>query len=713
MAAKVNNEKVQQEKLEEVKARLNFEGWSGRNSKIQEMLQYSESKTPNKKGDLRGRLKPRRLRSVSKSPERTGVFSRIQRDRSASPRRRHEDKRIREGDVFYRLGVEEKVCEMMRITTAFLRGEVAASNQVRKKAPPIWKQQEVGRKQNFNRRGDFTNQQRYERRRDKFTLLTKSLKEILALDKGEFKAPPLMTTPVEKRNNNKFCEFHREPWQRVARQKVTQIFFPSSEISFPPLRDKDGMKGPMIIDAEIGGHFIHRIYVDGGSASEVLYEHCFNRLHPEVKSQMIPATVPIIGFCREIIWPMGQILLLVKIGDAEHFTYTTMNFVVVRSPSPYNEIIARPGVRKIQAVPSTAHEMLKFLVPGGILTLRSSRIIPRECTMVSGPEAQPSGVIQATEERIKVAMYDLLRRSRGVFAWKPAYMTGVPRHIAKHRLNVREGCSPVRQNKRSQTPKRNKAIQEEVEKLVDAGIMKEVHYHSWLSNPVMVKKHDDSWRMCVDFKDLNNACPKDECQSDLPASSRQSIPKQIGRNLEVYVDDLVIKSHTEHEIITDIEETFKTLREINMKLNPKKCTLGIEECVFLGYKVNTKGIKVCMDKVEAVLSLQSPKCLKDVQKLNGKQASLNRFLSKSTEKSLPFFKTLKKPRTSVKGKILADFPDTPMEVEEDFLDPWTLFTDVSSCVDGFGVGLILTDLEGGEFTYALRFRFEATNNEAE
>ncbi|GJY43835.1 reverse transcriptase domain-containing protein [Tanacetum coccineum] len=88
-------------------------------------------------------------------------------------------------------------------------------------------------------------------------------------------------------------------------------------------------------------------------------------------------------------------------------------------------------------------------------------------------------------------------------------MTGVPRHIAEHRLNVREGCSPVRQKKRGQAADRNQAIQEEVRKLVEAGIMKEVHYHDWLSNPIMVKKHDDSWRMCVDFKDLNKACPKD------------------------------------------------------------------------------------------------------------------------------------------------------------------------------------------------------------
>ncbi|GJR39860.1 hypothetical protein Tco_1215544 [Tanacetum coccineum] len=100
-------------------------------------------------------------------------------------------------------------CHMFNSTlTGYAR--VAASNQARKKGPPAWKQQEMGRKQNFDKIGDFRNQQRLERRHDKFIPLTKSPKEILALDKGKFKAPPPMTTPVEKRNSNKFCEFHGE-----------------------------------------------------------------------------------------------------------------------------------------------------------------------------------------------------------------------------------------------------------------------------------------------------------------------------------------------------------------------------------------------------------------------------------------------------------------------------------------------------------------------
>nr|GEX05202.1 reverse transcriptase domain-containing protein [Tanacetum cinerariifolium] len=140
---------------------------------------------------------------------------------------------------------------------------------------------------------------------------------------------------------------------------------------------------------------------------------------------------------------------------------------------------------------------------------KSSKLVPLECAMVSGPEETPSAAKQIIEERVKVAinleyleqivtigstltegghnkLCGLLHRNLDIFAWKYADMTGVPRHIAEHRLNVSEGCSPVRQKKRGQATDRNQAIQEEVEKLIEAGIMREVHYHDWLSNPGML-----------------------------------------------------------------------------------------------------------------------------------------------------------------------------------------------------------------------------------
>ncbi|GJX99904.1 reverse transcriptase domain-containing protein [Tanacetum coccineum] len=564
-------------------------------------------------------------------------------------------------------------------------------------------------------------------------------------------------------------------------------------ISFPPLGEEDGTEGPMVIKAEVGGHLVHRMKARRK-------ENQSNPVHSPEN---------------------------VEVPSNRRNGHTT----------EYQDHTA--GVRNDLRAQNAAEKILVAIH------------------------------LEYPEQTIAIDM------------------TGVPRYMVEHRLNVHEGCFPVRQKKRGQAPKRNKEICEEVEKLVNACIMKEVHYHSWLSNPVMVKKYDNSWRMCVDFKDLNKACPKDGYPlpqidwkprnilllenavwvENVGATYQRLVDKafqkQIGQNLEAYVDDLVIKSCTEQEVIRDVEETFRTLRKINMKLNPKKCTFGMKEGVFLGYKVNSDGLMVCPDKVEAVLSLPSPKCLKDVQRLNGKLASLNRFLSKSAERSLPFFKTLKKctkksdfqwtteaetafqqmkksiaelpmmaapqekeeliiylaaakeaisavlmterdgkqipiyfvsralrgpeinytpmeklvlalvsaskrlkryfqahtvivitdqpikqmlsnsevtgrllkwsfeleehdiqyrPRTSVKGQILADFiverpednlEDTLMEGAEELPDLWTLFMDGSSYADGSKAGLILTNPEVMEFTYALRFSFDATNNEAE
>nr|GEZ48723.1 reverse transcriptase domain-containing protein [Tanacetum cinerariifolium] len=200
---------------------------------------------------------------------------------------------------------------------------------------------------------------------------------------------------------------------------------------------------------------------------------------------------------------------------------------------------------------------------------------------------------------------------------------GVPRHIAEHRLNVREGCPLVRHKKRSQAPKRNMTIQEEVKRLVKADIMKEVHYHSWLSN--------------LELRGIRGRSGDQE-----PHGTRNN--KGYRRNIQD-------PKRNKHEVKS---------QEIHLQ-GGRSIKLGEYDIQY-------------------------------------------------------------KPRISVKGQILVDFimerPEddslaAPMEVEEELPDPWTLFTDESSCIDGSGAGLILTDPKGTEFTYALRFRFDATNNEAE
>ncbi|GJZ78535.1 reverse transcriptase domain-containing protein, partial [Tanacetum coccineum] len=121
----------------------------------------------------------------------------------------------------------------------------------------------------------------------------------------------------------------------------------------------------------------------------------------------------------------------------------------------------------------------------------------------------------------------------------------------------------------------------------------------------------------------------------------EAFNKQIGRNLEVYVDDMVIKSKAEKDMLADIAETFDNLRRINMKLNPKKCSFGVEEGKFLGYMVTSEGIRANPAKTKDIAEMKSPRTWGEMQSLAGKLAALNRFLARSAEKSLPFFETLK------------------------------------------------------------------------
>ncbi|KAD6795943.1 hypothetical protein E3N88_06839 [Mikania micrantha] len=116
----------------------------------------------------------------------------------------------------------------------------------------------------------------------------------------------------------------------------------------------------------------------------------------------------------------------------------------------------------------------------------------------------------------------------------------------------------------------------------------------------------------------------------------------IWDDLEVYVDDLVIKSKRESNMLEDIEETLNTLRSAQMKLNPEKCSFGVQEWKFLGVMVTKDGIKANPCKVQAILDMESPKSLKEVQRLNGRLIALSRFLSRIAERSLPFITTLKK-----------------------------------------------------------------------
>ncbi|GJR13745.1 hypothetical protein Tco_0796397 [Tanacetum coccineum] len=154
-----------------------------------------------------------------------------------------------------------------------------------------------------------------------------------------------------------------------------------------------------------------------------------------------------------------------------------MNFLVVRSPSQYNGILGRPGIRALGAVPSTAHGMIKFLTRAGVATIIIERAKSLEIQMVRQAEVPTPEPVENVKVAInpecpeqtimiggslsiegKKAVCEVLKANLDVFAWKPADMTSVPRILAEHKLGIKEITAPVRQKKRGQAPERSKFI---------------------------------------------------------------------------------------------------------------------------------------------------------------------------------------------------------------------------------------------------------------
>ncbi|CAA0810116.1 Unknown protein, partial [Striga hermonthica] len=326
-----------------------------------------------------------------------------------------------------------------------------------------------------------------------------------------------------------------------------------------------------------------------------------------------------------------------------------------------------------------------------------------EIQMIEGCEDRKFRIGKDLEEPIRSRLIDLVREFADIFAYTAEVLTGISAEVIEHRLNIDLSVRPVKQKRRHHGAEMDKIIEQEVEKLLGAGHIEEIQFPEWLSNTVMVSKSEGKWRMCIDFRDLNKACPKDlyplpridqlvdstagcELLSLMDASQGyHQIPlaredrkrvsfvtsrgtycyvvmpfglknagatyqrlvdkifkEQLGRNMEVYVDDMLVKSKEELDHVRDLKETFLTLRRYGMKLNPAKCSFGVRSGKFLGYLVTRRGIEVNPEKLRAVIEMQPPTKVKEVQILTGRIAGLSRFISKVAEKSGPLFKTLPK-----------------------------------------------------------------------
>jgi hypothetical protein len=282
-------------------------------------------------------------------------------------------------------------------------------------------------------------------------------------------------------------------------------------------------------------------------------------------------------------------------------------------------------------------------------------------------------------------------------------MKGILREVAEHKLNIKSGSKPVKQRLRRFNDEKFKAIGEEVMKLLSAGFIHEVFHPEWLANPVLVKKKNKKWRMCVDYTSLNKSCPKDPfplphidlvvnstagcetlcfldvysgyhqiamCIADQLATSfitpfgaycyqmmpsglknvgatfqqcmRRVFGELIGRIIEAYVDDIVVKSKNTGDLVPDLTEVFVKLRQHGVKLNPEKCVFRVPRSMLLDFVMSERDIEANPEKISTIMDMGPIKNLKGVQRVTGCLTALSRSIAQLGERNLPLYKLMKK-----------------------------------------------------------------------
>ncbi|KAL2251292.1 UNVERIFIED_CONTAM: Retrovirus-related Pol polyprotein from transposon gypsy [Sesamum indicum] len=253
----------------------------------------------------------------------------------------------------------------------------------------------------------------------------------------------------------------------------------------------------------------------------------------------------------------------------------------------------------------------------------------KEVELITGDFQKTARIGSQMSKEMEMLMIHFLRNNSDMSTLSPSDFKGINPEIIVHRLNVDSQVKPVKQKKRMFGVKRNKIIEEEVNKLLQAGFTREIQYTTWLSNVVIVPKAAGKWRMCTDFTDLNKACPKDPyplpridllvdstagcalfsmmdayqgyhqifmakedaektafliekgvyCYNVMPFGLKNAgatyqrlvnrmFKDQIGSTMEVYVDDMLVKSKQESDHLTHLRTAFSIMRAYRMKLNP-------------------------------------------------------------------------------------------------------------------------------------------------
>ncbi|RVW73661.1 Retrovirus-related Pol polyprotein from transposon 17.6 [Vitis vinifera] len=238
-------------------------------------------------------------------------------------------------------------------------------------------------------------------------------------------------------------------------------------------------------------------------------------------------------------------------------------------------------------------------------------------------------------------LIDLLRSYLDAFAWSYEDMPSLDPSIVQHHLPILPHARLVKQKLRRLHPRWSLQVKEEIQKQFTVGFLSVVKYLEWLANVVPVPKKKANVRVCIDFRDLNKA------NSNGSRGYGEDFHDMMHRDVEVYVDDMIVKSQDKADHLAALQRFFKMIRQFGLRLNPKKCTFGVTSGKLLGHIVSERGIEVDPEKIRAILDMPAPRTEREVRGFLGKLQYISHFIARLSDICEPIFRLLRKNQPTV------------------------------------------------------------------